>query len=501
MVITIGIVILTAIIMYIIVFLSSMTPMRKLKEKSLIDAINNNTDEARISKTKKLKLTEKLFKQEGVLAARNIEKSKLKYKSITASISITIILFFIISEFAGGYINQDSNFKEYKILLGEYSDTKSKEILTNLKNKELIEDYVRVSWTIINSNLTSERISNLILENTQNLSSLRIVTLEGREYDKFLEELGISKLENNKCILLDTVGVNSGKRKRGTDLKVGEKIVVQNISSNNQEQNTEISEEEHEIIDETDKLLGNIVTNERIESNENIINKEKKKYELEIVAISQKDWGNMTEMDPSIYTPVVLIVNKETFEDIITEPIFNGDCIYLDTSYTDELDNIFNSEDNRMKANTMNLYKESESGKNRGLTEQILAYSFMLIVTMLSGVNIFNIIYSSFALRIKEIATLKSIGMSDKQINKMLNLEGIFYGLKAILIGIAIGIVILYLIYLSTKISALETFEIPVIRSIIAIALIYLIIFLAINKGKRKINIDNIIEKVKNENI
>ena len=114
MVITIGIVILTAIIMYIIVFLSSMTPMRKLKEKSLIDTINNNTDEARISKTKKLKLTEKLFKQEGVLAARNIEKSKLKYKSITASISITIILFFIISEFAGGYINQDSNFKEYK---------------------------------------------------------------------------------------------------------------------------------------------------------------------------------------------------------------------------------------------------------------------------------------------------------------------------------------------------------------------------------------------------
>ena len=146
----------------------------------------------------------------------------------------------------------------------------------------------------------------------------------------------------------------------------------------------------------------------------------------------------------------------------------------------------------------MNLYKENESYINRALMIRVLAYSFIIVVIMISTVNIFNIIYSNFILRIREFAILKSLGMSDK---KMLNLEGVFYGLKAILIGIIIGVIILYLIYLSTRESILETFKIPLIRIAIVIIVIYIIIFLAIYKGKKKIDINNIIEKVKKENI
>lgn len=501
LVITVGIILLTAVVIYIIVLLSSMLQMKKINKIYPINAINNNINNEKIQKVKKLRFIEKLFKQEGIIAARNIKRNKTKYRAITASISITIILFLVISEMTniiGGYIGNINNYKENEIILANHSNDTSKEIINILEGTGIMDNYLKISRTIVNSSTINNNIIEPLSENKTNYSQIQVVTLEGQEYEKFLNNLEIKKLEKGKCILVDTVEVKNTGRVRTTNFVVGDNIILENIKNN--EENLETSIEEQEMLNETQEIIGNIVKEDTKENEK--VEEKRLEYELEIAAISQQDWGNITELNTSIYSPIILIVSEETFAELSKKLSFINDYIYIDTSKPEEIDNIVNNiKETGIALISMNLYKENESYINRALMIRILAYSFIIVVIMISAVNIFNIIYSNFILRIREFAILKSLGMSDKKIKKMLNLEGVFYGLKAILIGIIIGVIILYLIYLSTRESILETFKIPLIRIAIVIIVIYIIIFLAIYKGKKKIDINNIIEKVKKENI
>ena len=501
LVITVGIILLTAVVIYIIVLLSSMLQMKKINKIYPINAINNNINNEKIQKVKKLRFIEKLFKQEGIIAARNIKRNKTKYRAITASISITIILFLVISEMTniiGGYIRNINNYKEFEIILANHSNDTSKEIINILEGTGIMDNYLKISRTIVNSSTINNNIIEPLSENKTNYSQIQVVTLEGQEYEKFLNNLEIKKLEKGKCILVDTVEVKNTGRVRTTNFVVGDNIILENIKNN--EENLETSIEEQEMLNETQEIIGNIVKEDTKENEK--VEEKRLEYELEIAAISQQDWGNITELNTSIYSPIILIVSEETFAELSEKISFINDYIYIDTSKPEEIDNIVNNiKETGIALISMNLYKENESYINRALMIRVLAYSFIIVVIMISTVNIFNIIYSNFILRIREFAILKSLGMSDKKIKKMLNLEGVFYGLKAILIGIIIGVIILYLIYLSTRESILETFKIPLIRIAIVIIVIYIIIFLAIYKGKKKIDINNIIEKVKKENI
>lgn len=494
MVITIGIILVTALIIYVIVYLSAMLPIRKVNNISPISAINNNINNIGIQKTRKGKIIENLLKTEGIIALRNIKRSKYKYRAITASISITIILFLVISEITsivGGYIQDISDYKDYKIMLTEHSNANCEEIINTLKNSEILEDYIKISYTILNSNIEENYVSSLI-----NSSQIRLVTLEGKEYEKLLNDLGIVELEKGKCILSDTIEVRNTGSVRSTTLEIGDTITVENLTKT--EKDIEYSLEEQEIIKETQELLGTNAKEETQEE-ENTLKNENSTYELEIVGIAKKDFGNITELNSSIYSPIVLIISEETLLDLSSQLPFISDYIYIDTSNPYEIENILKYIDIEFTAT--NLYQEIETYINRALIINVLAYSFIIVIIMISGINIFNIIYSGFILRTNEFANLKSIGMSNKQIRKMINLEGLFYGVKAIILGGLIGILLLYGIYIISKESILEIFKIPVMRLAITVIVIYFIIFIAIYKGKKKVNMNNIVETIKNQNI
>ena len=93
--------------------------------------------------------------------------------------------------------------------------------------------------------------------------------------------------------------------------------------------------------------------------------------------------------------------------------------------------------------------------------------------------------------------------MSDKQINKMLLLEGLFYGLDAVIYGVLVGILVLYLIYIFVidQNSNIKPFVLPYIDFVICIIVTYAVIFASIVFTKRKIKTQNIVEEIKQENI
>lgn len=123
------------------------------------------------------------------------------------------------------------------------------------------------------------------------------------------------------------------------------------------------------------------------------------------------------------------------------------------------------------------------------------------MIAISSILNIFNTISSSIILRKREFAILKSIGISEKQTNKMMLLEAIFYGIDAIVYGIIISIAILYIVYLTLINTNLYSFEVPLISIILVIVTVYVSIFVAIMNTRRKLKKKNIIEEIREENI
>ncbi len=91
--------------------------------------------------------------------------------------------------------------------------------------------------------------------------------------------------------------------------------------------------------------------------------------------------------------------------------------------------------------------------------------------------------------------------MSEKQINKMLSLEGVFYGLKACTYGIFSSLIILVIMYYNIEDYSYYKFNIPWAYIGSCIIVIYSIIFFSIWHAKRKIKNKNIIDEIRNENI
>ena len=123
------------------------------------------------------------------------------------------------------------------------------------------------------------------------------------------------------------------------------------------------------------------------------------------------------------------------------------------------------------------------------------------LISLFSIVNIFNVITSSIELRKRDLAELKSLGMSEKQLNKMLFLEGIFYGIDSIVYGALISVVILYLMYFIMTDMTVYAYKFPILNMLLAIVVVYLVIFTAMFFAKKKIAKNNIVEVIKNENI
>ncbi|WP_250675074.1 FtsX-like permease family protein [Paraclostridium ghonii] len=135
--------------------------------------------------------------------------------------------------------------------------------------------------------------------------------------------------------------------------------------------------------------------------------------------------------------------------------------------------------------------------KSGVLLIQVLVYGFMFVITLISSINIINTITMNITLRRKELSVLKSIGMSQKDLKKMIMYEGVFYGLVGGVIGSIAGCGFTYIIYdVLEEIIGLP-WRLPLKLCIITIVVSIIISFLSTLIPMRKIEKDNVIEAIR----
>ncbi|WP_410979591.1 ABC transporter permease [Bacillus cereus] len=147
----------------------------------------------------------------------------------------------------------------------------------------------------------------------------------------------------------------------------------------------------------------------------------------------------------------------------------------------------------------VNNYQENKTKKEEKLTLQVLAYGFITVISLISSVNILNTITISIMTRRKELAALKSIGMSQKDLKKMITYEALIYGISGSLQGIFFGCILSYIIYLAISDMLKMTWTIPYEACIITFVSALIISYLSVLNPLKKIQQDNIIDNIREQ--
>lgn len=206
------------------------------------------------------------------------------------------------------------------------------------------------------------------------------------------------------------------------------------------------------------------------------------------------------------YNGITLIANENTIKRLQKENEYMYNTSYIQLSDENKQELKIKVEDwkNKYKNNTIiyvDIEEEIKSTKNLKLIIQIFLYGFIVLISLIGISNIFNTISTNIALRRREFANLKSIGMTDKQFRKMLDLECIFYGTKSLLYGIPLGIIICIMMNKSFDGIANFLFILPWFSIITSIIAVYLVVFITMMYSSRKVKKENIIDILRDDNI
>ena len=452
--------ILVAIILGIItIYFSALKSATRASKVSEIDSIRNSAN-LKISskKIKSPKYIKKLFGIGGVISFKNLKRNKKKYRTTIISITVSTFVFIALYSFmelAFQNVNNELKVSDFNISLStnainDYSYSK----FLKTVNLSGVEDYA----ILRNSELsfTGSHSSKEYLEyfGTKNESDaeghITIFAIGKKQYDKYIKSLGLNYDDiKDKGILFDKQYITSYDKNNN---KISKNIRVYDFNKG-------------DVITSTNKQLN-----------------------LEIGAISSIEPDFLKWLSNSY-----LIISDEMFDKIAKT---NNLDIYYKASNADKLQDELDSYLNGESYNIDNKEENVRIMNNLFTLIAIFLYGFIIVISLIGITNIFNTITTNMELRKQEFAMLKSIGMTSKEFKRMIRLESLFMGIKSLLFGILIGIILSYLIYLSS-----DSDKLPIVAIIISILVVFILISLIMKYSLNKINKQNTIETIRNENI
>lgn len=469
---------ISAFVSIITIWLSCKKSAKKASKVSPIEAIRNSEDvKLKAKKVKCPKIITKIFKTGGEIAYKNLKRSKKKYRTTVISIIVSIVIFISISSFIqygfkmseAYYTEMNYNYmvfmqeneddkEEYKILedisklpdAGECSINKSNVLTMNMdeKHKAELTEYGKE---------IKERFYNE--ENGVRIDEINVISLSKEAYERYVSKLGgdYEKYKNG-AILID-----------------------KNINTNN----------------DGKKIQGNIYTWKKGDIITGKINDTQ--YNIEILAKTEEIPAGVN----ILYNPDAFIIVSE---DFINKVGYKTIALYSNSKDAYKLDEEVKKykQENNITDNTIQTFNMEESARAENaivLVISIFLYGFIGVITLIGITNIFNTITTNMNLRKKEFAMLKSIGMTKKEFNRMIRLESIFYGLKSLIIGIPIGTILSYGMYTVFRNNMEMEYVLPYKSIVISIVFVAVIIGIIMKYSMSKINKQNVIETIRNDNI
>lgn len=183
------------------------------------------------------------------------------------------------------------------------------------------------------------------------------------------------------------------------------------------------------------------------------------------------------------------------------ETSFYAENVENGTEISEYLDQKYDTNKNGSEIFYQDVREMMSQMRRMYLLIAIFLYGFIIVVTLIGVTNIFNTITTNIALRAKEFAMLKSIGMTSTEFNHMVRLESLMYAGKALIIGIPLGLLISFGFYQSIANSVDFGWQIPWVAILLSVIAVALLIGLIMRYSVKQVSKQNIIETIRSENI
>lgn len=460
--------ILVAIILGIVtIYFSAFKSARRASKVSPIDSIRNSANiKINPKKVKSPKLIKNIFGIGGEISFKNLKRNKKKYRTTVISIIVSVFVFIALSGFmklAFQQVDHELEMSDFNISLSTtITNNESYNKFIETTKLDNIEDYTifrssEISFTGNHYNKEYAKFLNLAIDKN-NPTYLSIISIGEEQFKKYVDSLGLNYNEfKNKAILVD-------------------KEYVSNYNKNNKlttKYMRAFNFNKGDIIDATTD--------------------ENKTIKIEI--------GATSDVRPFGLKGVAmecLIISDEMFDaNFKSKPL----AIYYKSNdankLQDDLDDFLKGED----YNVNNVDENVKIMSNLFTLVGIFLYGFIIVISLIGITNIFNTITTNMELRKQEFAMLKSVGMTTKEFNRMIRLESLFMGIKSLFFGIPIGIALSYVIYHFLSEESGMPYKLPIEAILIAVAVVFILISLIMKYSMSKINKQNTIETIRNENI
>lgn len=528
--------ILAVILSIATIYFSATGSARRAAKVTPLEAIRN-TKEIKI-KSAKLKtpaIIGRIWGIGGVISYKNIKRNNKKYRTTVTSIVICSVTFIVISYFMSmafsvvgmSYASADYNIGINMSCKKDIDIEKFSKLLSGIEGAE---DYLvgaGYDFDVSKPEYTKEygEYCRQLYDDSEDVSQMFLITvLDDKSYDKYASDAGIKNAAAgailvNKCTF-DVYNENSSKYvkkemelykyKAGDTIECGYNVYDDASSDDNAvEGDTESSTEDNNAV-EGDTESGT-EDNSGYVDEETINNGVRKTVDVTIagatdkVPIGYKGYGNTT----------LLFMNQKGFESLWADgksnelkPGHASYSAYVVAENADEYQDTFeketeeNPEYSQISFYVSNMDKQMRDEKSLFTLLGVFAYGLIVVIALIGITNIINTLSTGMELRSREFATLRSIGMTDKQFAGMVRLESVFISVKALVIGVPLGILISYLLcVMMNRMDDAIIYELPYKAIILCIVVVIMLIYAIMKLSMTKLRHNNIIETIKNENL
>ena len=521
---TVSLVIAVAIAL-LTVLISAIVPSKRATKVSAIEAIRQSKDiNAKIKKVRTSKLIYKIFGLPGMLANKYYKRSRKKYRATVLSLFMSVVLFVSAAAFTNALtesVSDSFGSVGYDILIygyeNEFIKATTDDLLNELKNDKGVNQVAYTQGSSFFVALPSDEVSKDFLDyytKAEHLAVSQVKDVGVYTNFKFVDDEAYRELLRTYKLNEDEYFNPNAPKAVAVDGRVifdsvlGKYTNYNVLKSEDADITITIQREfegyylDREIVDEDGNFLY-VFENMKNPGDSMTLTKEEA-YEEKSAEIGKIIYDAPFYLD--VNSRLALIYPMSLRDSVLSAEILldSGYNYYITTDTHVETMSAVDetlSDLGLAKLRVHDIAAQEEENRNIVTIIQVFAYGFIVLISLIAAANVFNTISTNIALRRREFAMLKSVGMTAKGFNRMMNFECILYGTRALLFGLPVSVGISYLIHLAVSEGYQKDFTLPWVALGIAVLSVFLVVFVTMMYSMSKIKKDNPIDALKNENL
>lgn len=472
----------------ITIYLSAIRSAVRAARVSPIESIRGNGDiKLRAKKIRCPKWIVKLFGVGGEISYKNLKRNRKKYRTTIISITVSVLTFVALSYILQEMMNTakaDLKYSDYNLAVGftlsnptDYPEALKVTELDHIKRYSVIRgvEFYPEDLRYSTEYYDFEQAMTVEEENySEYAHSIGLRVVGDKEYRAYLDRLGLIYDDMwDKLIVIDTT-----TRQNYTDIN-GDRLDFQG-----RVYSCEKGDMIHGYFTETSLKPFSSQEDRQFP------------YQFEVGYVTEEiPFG----MKPYNYSGEHAIISDALFDSIVEDTSWCD--ILMDSDDADGLQDEIEEMITGLDYDMNNVAENVRMMKNLVTLIGIFLYGFIIVVTLIGVTTVFNTVTTNMELRKKEFAMLRSVGMTDREFSRMIRLETVFMGTKALVIGIPVGLLISFIMYVILEMKDQVPFRLPYPAILLSTFCVFLLIAGIMRYSMSKIEKQNTIETIRNENV